>query len=151
VFYLKPMPFIDIVNLFIDGGCRGNPGPGAIGVVIKSSGNRFLHEFSEVIGHCTNNKAEYHALIKGLDLCAKYTRRKVCCFSDSQLLINQMTGVWRLKNDALRELFQRVKDNERAFGEVIYQHVSRDNPNIKRADKILNDAFEGRGISNGSC
>lgn len=145
------MPFIDTVNLFIDGGCRGNPGPGAIGVVIKSSDNRLLHEFSDVIGHSTNNQAEYHALIKGLDLCAKYTRREVHCFSDSQLLINQMTGIWRLKNDALRELFQKVKDRERAFSAVIYQHVSRDNPNIKKADKILNDAFEGRSVSRGSA
>ena len=138
------MPYIEKVNLFIDGGCRGNPGPGAIGIVIKSSDNKVMHEYSEIIGKATNNIAEYTALIKGLDLCAKYTRKKVCCFSDSQLLINHMNGTWRLKNDNLRALFQKVKNNERPFEEVLYQHVSRTNPSIKRADVLLNNAFEGR-------
>ena len=141
------MPYIEKVNLFIDGGCRGNPGPGAIGIVIKSSDNKVMHEHSDVIGHATNNIAEYTALIKGLDICAKYTRKKIYCFSDSQLLINHMNGIWRLKNDNLRALFKKVKDNERPFEEVVYQHVSRTNPSIKRADALLNNAFEGRTVS----
>lgn len=141
------MPFIDTVNLYIDGGCRGNPGPGAIGIVIKSPDNRLLYEHSEVIGQTTNNRAEYKALVKGLDLCARYTRRKVCCFSDSQVVINQMNGIWRLKNDDLRSLFHEVKDNERPFREVVYQRVARTNPGIKRADALLNNAHEGRAVS----
>jgi len=142
------MAFISSVNLFIDGGCRGNPGPGAIGIVIKDSNNKkVLHEHSECIGNTTNNKAEYHALIKGLDLCAKFTRKKVCCFSDSLLLINQMNGDWRLKNDDLRSLFHKVKDLERVFEEVVCQHVKRTNPGIKKADALLNNAFEGRSVS----
>ncbi len=143
------MKFIEHVNVFVDGGSRGNPGPGAIGVFIKNSDNKGLHEFSCAIGNCTNNEAEYLALIHGLDLCAKYTRRKVCCFSDSLLIANQLNGVWRIKADNLRPLFHQVKDAERVFDEVIYQHVSRLNPGIKRADKLLNDAFEGRCINKG--
>ena len=138
------MGYIESVNLFIDGGCRGNPGPGAIGIIIKDANAKVLFEHAEVIGHTTNNKAEYRALIKGLDLCAKYTRKKVYCYSDSQLLINQMSGVWRLKNDDLRKLFHQVKNNESAFERVIYQHVNRTNQTIKRADQLLNNAFEGR-------
>ena len=141
------MPYIDSVNLFVDGGCKGNPGPGAIGIVIKNANNALLYEHSECIGNCTNNRAEYCALIKGLDLCAQFTRRKVVCFSDSLLLVNQMNGVWRLKNDTLRALFHDVKDRERVFDEVIYQHVKRTNPSIKKADKILNDAFQGRCVA----
>lgn len=141
------MPFIDLINLYVDGGCRGNPGPGAIGLIIKNSDNRILYEHAECIGNTTNNRAEYSALIKGLDLCAKFTRKKVCCFSDSSLLINHMTGTWRLKNDELRALFHEVKNKERVFEEVVYQHVNRTNQDVAIADGLLNNAFEGRGVS----
>lgn len=136
-----------LVNLYTDGGCRGNPAPGAIGIVMFDSDNDLLYEHSECIGNTTNNRAEYAALIKGLDLCAKFTRKKVCCFCDSELAVNQMNGVWRLKKDELRELFPKVKRNAGVFTEVIFQHVNRTNQNIKKADKLLNDAFEGRCVT----
>lgn len=135
--------YIGEVKLYLDGGCRGNPGPGAIGVLILDSNNNELHAHKSCIGHTTNNRAEYRALIDGLDLCAKYTRRRVTCFSDSQLLINHMTGVWRLKNDEIRSLFHEVKDRERMFDEVVYQHVMRSNEFIKKVDSFLNNAFQG--------
>ena len=141
------MTYIESVNLFVDGGCRGNPGPGAIGIIIKTSDNKLLHEYSEVIGHTTNNQAEYSALVKGLELCAGYTRKKVNCFSDCQLLINQVNAIYRIREPKLFSLFQNVKNHERAFEEVVYQYLNRNNPNIKRADRILNNAFEGRSIS----
>jgi len=136
--------FVDRVRLFTDGGCRGNPGPGAIGVLILDADGDELYTYDGCIGQTTNNRAEYHALIKGLDACAKFTRRHVACYMDSQLVINQMTGVWRLKDDELRTLFHRAKDLERPFDEVIYQYVERTNQYIKKVDKLLNEAFEGR-------
>jgi ribonuclease HI len=138
---------MNLVNLFTDGGCRGNPGSGAIGIVIFDSENNLLYEHSECIGNTTNNRAEYMALIKGLDLCAKFTRRKVCCYCDSELVVNQMSGVWKLKNDELRGLFHKVRTNVQVFAEVTFQHVNRTNQNIKKADRLLNNAFEGRCIS----
>ena len=140
-------PFVDSVRLFVDGGCRGNPGPGAIGIVIRDGANCLLYEHSDVIGSATNNRAEYQALIKGLDLCARFTRRRVTCFCDSTLVVNHMNRVWRLKNDHLRAMFHQVKDRERPFDTVVYQHVGRLNGDIKRAHKLLNDAFEGRCVS----
>jgi len=136
--------FIDRVKLFTDGGCRGNPGPGAIGMIILDVDNTELHTHAECIGNTTNNRAEYHALIKGLRLCAKYTRGRVTCYLDSELVVRQMNGVYRLKNEELLALFQKVKDLERVFTEVIYQHVNRTNQFIKKADRLLNEAFEGR-------
>lgn len=136
--------FIDRVKLYVDGGCRGNPGPGALGIVILDENNNELSSHAECIGQTTNNRAEYKALIKGLDLCARYTRRRVTCFSDSQLVINQMTGIWRLKNEELRSLFHRVKDLERAFDAVVYQHVNRTNQYIRKCDSFLKNALEGR-------
>ncbi|MEK7235758.1 MAG: ribonuclease HI family protein [Nitrospirota bacterium] len=93
---------IDEVQLYTDGGCRGNPGPAAIGMIIMDAEAHELFAGAECIGHTTNNRAESRALMKGLDLCATYTRRRVVCYSDSALLINQMTGAYRLKNKELR-------------------------------------------------
>lgn len=136
--------FIEEVKLFSDGGCRGNPGPGAIGVRILGEANQELATYAECIGQTTNNRAEYRALIKGLDLCAQYTRRRVCCFTDSQLIVKHMNGTYRLKNDELRSLFYEVKKREQVFQEVIYQYIERTNPYMREVDRLLNEAFEGR-------
>lgn len=139
------MAYFEQLNLFTDGGSKGNPGPGSIGIVVCDGNNNLLYEYSECIGHCTNNQAEYRALIKGLDLCALYTRKRITVFSDSELMIKQMNGVYRLKNVELRSLFQEVKDQERIFENLVYQHVKRDsNQRIKRADELLNQAHAGR-------
>ena len=135
---------IDEVQLYTDGGCRGNPGPAAIGAIIMDVEQHELFASAECIGPATNNRAEYRALIKGLDLCATYTRRRVVCYSDSELLINQMTGAHRLKNEELRALWQMVKELERVFHEVAYQHVRRTNQFITKADRLLNEAFDAR-------
>lgn len=138
------------VNLYTDGGCRGNPGPGAIGILICDAVSTVLHEHAECIGLTTNNQAEYRALIKGLDLCARYTRGRVCCYSDSQIVIRQVTGEYRLKNEVLRPLFDEVKRQVERFQAVVFQHVRRENPMIVKADRILNEAFEGRALSRSS-
>jgi ribonuclease HI len=138
---MRPMSEI---CLYTDGGSRNNPGPGAIGIVILDPLGNELQTHAEIIGDCTNNRAEYKALIKGLQLAAGHTRSKVNCFLDSELVVKQMTGIYRLKDPTLRDLFQEVKDAERAFREIIYQHVPRTNQYIQKADKLLNDAFDGK-------
>lgn len=138
------MAKLDKIHLYTDGGCKGNPGSGSIGVIICTHENKLLHEYSECIGHCTNNQAEYKALIKGLDLCAKYTRGDVTCFSDSELVIKQMNGVYRLKNDKLRELFHDVNKSSGIFKKVTYQHVKRTNQRIQRADSLVKQAHTGK-------
>lgn len=137
------MTVIRKVQLYTDGGSKGNPGAGAIGVVICNENNDIMHKFSECIGHCTNNQAEYKALIKGLDLCAKHTRGEVISFSDSELLVKQMNGIFRIKNDILRELFHDVNRNCSIFRKVTFQHVTRNNQRIQIADQLLNDAQNG--------
>lgn len=106
-------------------------------------------------GYVTANFAEGLTITKkgkaseereGLDLCARYTRRKVTCYSDSELVIKQMNGVFRLKNDELRKLFRQVLDLARMFDEVVYQHVPRGNQRITRADQLVNQAHAGRPI-----
>jgi len=139
-------PIINQVKLVTDGGCRGNPGPGAVAIIVFDSNNNELFRHSACIGHTTNNQAEYHALIRGLDICAKFTRKKVLSILDSELVVKQMNGVWRLKNDNLRALFHEVKRNEDPFEEVVFQHAKRTHQLIKKADRIVNEAFEGRTV-----
>jgi len=142
------MPIFNNIFLYCDGSSRGNPGPGAIGIIICDDSDQVLFEYSECIGRCTNNQAEYQALIKGLDFSAQYTRRRVTVFSDSELIINQMNGSFRLKNDKLRELYQQVKDRERVFDEVVYQYVPRGNQRITQADRLNKRAHSGRTVKN---
>jgi ribonuclease HI len=134
--------FVDHVKLFSDGGSRGNPGPGAIAILLLTEGDVELASHRECIGHTTNNKAEYHALLKGLELCASYTRTRVSCYSDSQLIVNQLNGTWRVRQDDLRELFSKVRQREHVFDGVSYTHVRRSNPFIARVDQALNDALD---------
>jgi len=136
--------YIDEVKLYTDGGCRGNPGPGAIGILIMDSDRNELRTYAGCVGQTTNNRAEYLALIKGLNLCSKHTRGRVVCYLDSELVVKQLTGDYRLKNDELRELFHQVKDRERVFSSVVYQHVFRNNQYIQKVDRLLNNAFDGR-------
>ena len=123
---------IEEVQLYTDGGCRRNPGPGAIGMIIMHAAQHEWLACAECSGPATNNRAEYRALIKGLDLCATYTRGRVFCYSDSKLLVNQMTGAYRLKNEELRALWQRAKELELVFHEVVYRHVRRTNSSLRR-------------------
>jgi ribonuclease HI len=136
---------MNTVKLFTDGGSRGNPGPGAIGVLLFDERGNEITRFKECIGHTTNNRAEYKALIKGLDLAAKHTRDTVHCYLDSELVVRQMSGFWRLKNDELRTLFHEAKDKERAFQKKpVYTHVRRTNPIMQKVDRLVNEALEGR-------
>ena len=137
------MAFIDLVKVYTDGACRGNPGSGAIGVLILDCEGNALDQHKECIGDCTNNIAEYAALSKGLDLAVKYTRKKVEVYSDSKLVTHQMRGEWRIKQPHLKTLFNEVKRKEAQFENVNYNHLPRTNEFIKQADQMANDALDG--------
>jgi len=132
------------IHVYTDGASRGNPGPSAIGVVIYDENKNVLEEYKECIGDTTNNTAEYKALIKALELSAAHCRREVCCFLDSELVVRQLSGRYRIKAKHLLELFYVLKDREKAFDKVIYNHVRRTNKFICRADKLVNDALDGK-------
>lgn len=92
------------VTLYTDGACSGNPGAGAIGIVILDENNQEVATYKECIGETTSNRAEYHALIRGLELAAGICRKKAICFSDSELMIKQLNKTWRIKNKELLKL-----------------------------------------------
>lgn len=137
------MAFIDLVKIYTDGACRGNPGSGAIGILISDGEGNVLDQHKECIGDCTNNIAEYAALSKGLDLAVQHTRKKVEVYSDSKLVVHQMSGVWRIKKPHLKSLFDEVKQKEARFDKVIYTHLPRTSEFIKQADQMANDALDG--------
>lgn len=120
-----------------DGGARGNPGPGAIGVIVRDD-NQIIRKHSEKIGEVTNNIAEYKALIKALELAGKQTKGELTCFLDSELLVKQLLGEYKVRNPELMKLFLEVQRLQEDFEKITYKHVPRANKYQKIVDKLLN-------------
>ena len=128
-----------------DGGARGNPGPGAIGIVIRKSG-QILMKYSEFIGkNVTNNTAEYESLIKALELALKFGK-EITCILDSELVVKQLLGEYKVKNPNLLKLFQRVQKIQDKFDKVKYLHASRWDKFQKIADELVNEELDNRGF-----
>lgn len=128
---------------YIDGAARGNPGPAAIGVVLypgASVTDEPLLEWGSCLGRATNNVAEYQALLAALAKVEELGVRMVTVRSDSELLVRQMTGRYRVKQPHLKVLYGQAKRLERSIGNVIYEHVPR--AKNRRADGLANDALD---------
>ena len=132
------------LRVYSDGGCRGELGPGAVGILILDADNNEVAHHSEYVGNTTTVEAEYAALLAGLKQCLKYTRGRVVCFCGSQLVVNHMNGLWKLKDFTLRGLFFELKRLEQHFDMVTYAYVKRNNPFIRKADRLLNHELEGK-------
>ena len=114
-----------------DGGARGNPGPGAIGVVIRDE-DKILEEYGALLqGKVTNNIAEYMGLIRALKIVTKYTTKEITCILDSELVVKQLLGEYRVKNDVLLKLFLEVQKLQENF-EKLLMFISQGMTNIKR-------------------
>ena len=127
-------------RLSTDGGARGNPGPAAYGYVLEADDGTVLDARGETIGVATNNVAEYRALIAGLEKAVELGIDELEVVSDSELLVKQMQGEYRVKNDALRELNDEANHLERKLGRVRYKAVRREHNEL--ADKLVNEALD---------
>ena len=127
-------------RLFTDGGARGNPGPAAYGFVLESEDGTVLAAQGEAIGTATNNVAEYSGLIAGLQKAVELHVPEVEVVSDSELMVKQMRGEYRVKNEALRDLYDEATALARRLGNVEYRHVKRAHNEL--ADKLVNDALD---------
>lgn len=125
--------------LYTDGGARGNPGPAAIGIVLKDPKGNILEEQSKKIGRATNNQAEYTALIEGLKLAQKYEPQNLVCLLDSLLVVNQLTGRFKIKNARLGKLSFVAQKEAQKFPRVEFRYIPRERN--KEADKLLNLAL----------
>ena len=130
-----------------DGGARGNPGPAGIGVVLRSEDGEVLAEIGRGIGSTTNNVAEYQALISGLELALEHEVREIEIFLDSTLVVSQVTGKWKIKNDRLRGLAVRARSLIDKFDRASISYVPRaDNEHADRLANIGMDEAEVTGI-----
>ena len=127
-------------RLSTDGGARGNPGPAAYGYVLEAEDGTVLAAHGEKIGVATNNVAEYSALIAGLEKALELGLDEIEVVSDSELMVKQMTGQYRVKNEALRELSLEAGRLARRVGSVDYTAVRREHN--KLADKLVNEALD---------
>ena len=127
-------------TLFTDGGARGNPGPAAYGYVLEADDGTLLAAHGERIGVATNNVAEYRALIAGLEKALELGLDEVGVVSDSELLVKQMTGEYRVKNEALKKLNDEAERVARRIGEVSYTAVRREHNEL--ADRLVNEALD---------
>jgi ribonuclease HI len=127
-------------RLWTDGGARGNPGPAAFAYVLETEDGDPLDARGERIGVATNNVAEYRALVAGLARAAELGVTGLEVVSDSELLVKQMRGEYRVKNDALRELNAEADRLARRLGRVEYRHVRRAHNEL--ADRLVNEALD---------
>jgi len=127
-----------VVN--VDGGARGNPGPAAIGVVVQSPAGDVLEERGEAIGEATNNVAEYRALLAGAARAAELGASELELVGDSELVVRQVKGEYKVKDAALRQLHAEVKRALRPFNAWSIRHVRREQN--AEADRLVNEALE---------
>lgn len=132
---------LERVLVYSDGGSRGNPGPSAIGILIYSPEGKLLKDYREYIGKATNNQAEYAAVLKAIELASEFTREEVSCHSDSRLLVNQLSGRFKVKNKAIKEALEKVREAEKAFSGVTYSYLPRTDPRMRLADQLVNKAL----------
>ncbi|MCB9477992.1 MAG: reverse transcriptase-like protein [Deltaproteobacteria bacterium] len=125
-----------------DGASRGNPGLAGLGVYMSKEDGTPIGGFKKFIGEATNNVAEYRALILGLDEAANAGARQVEVRADSELMIKQLTGVYKIKNADMQTLAQIVREKEKRFARVTYKHVPRAQNSV--ADKLANEAIDER-------
>jgi len=142
---------LNVINVFTDGGARGNPGPSAIGVYIADEKNKQVAGFGKTIGIATNNVAEYRAVIEALDWIIENKKSlaenaRINFFLDSKLVCSQIIGLFKVKNVSLKDLLLDVRDRE---GQIClptyYKHIPREQ-NTK-ADEFVNNALDSQEAS----
>ena len=124
----------------IDGGARGNPGPAGWGAVIKDHDGQTIAELSGSLPHATNNVAEYTGLLETLRWCQQHGVTNLHVRSDSQLLVQQMLGAYRVKHEGLKPLYGQARFLAYRIGNVTFEHVRRELN--KDADRLANDAMD---------
>lgn len=133
------------LNIFTDGGSRGNPGPSAIGVVIKDTQDKIIHQFGKTIGNGTNNVAEYQGVIFALGylILNQFSPSIINFFLDSTLVVNQLNGLWKIKDSNLRTLVIKVRELESQLKTKIKYHAIPREKNAE-ADALLNLALDSK-------
>jgi ribonuclease HI len=129
-----------MIVAYIDGGARGNPGPAGYGVRIEDEMGALIEEFNGFLGSATNNVAEYNGLLAALRYAQAHGHRKLRVKSDSELLVKQMKGEYRVKNSGLQPLYQEACAMAKSLDRIVFEHVRREQN--KDADRLANLAMD---------
>lgn len=138
----KETPFSDYYTLNVDGGSRGNPGKAGAGAVITDPGGRIIKKLKKYLGITTNNIAEYNALLIGLEAARALNIEKIRVLADSELMVKQINGVYRVKNEGLKPLFNTAIALLKGFRDFKIVHIYREENGI--ADSLANEAMDGK-------
>jgi ribonuclease HI len=139
---------IESINIYTDGGSRGNPGQAALGVYIENDKREMLDEIGISLGVNTNNIAEYSAIVEGMNwilrnLIQMPNLKKINFFMDSLLACSQLNGIYKIKNAGLRELYFKIKQKEQEINlPIYYTHIPREQN--KKADRMVNLALDNK-------
>ena len=136
----------EILEIYVDGASRGNPGHSAYAFIFIKRGEGQFHEGCGYLGEQTNNIAEYRAIINALRAAEKFTHGKVRIYSDSQLIIKQVKKEYQIKAEHLSKLCEKVNHLSNKFEKVEFFNVKRENPNIKKSDSLCNKCLDDMGF-----
>ena len=128
--------------VYSDGGARGNPGPAAIAFIALNSKGETVKADSCFIGTHTNNQAEYEALLMALKYAADQKMQEIVCHLDSELVVKQLNGEYAVKNDELWQRWRKVQQLKICFKKISFVNVPRSNPQIQRADELVNKTLD---------
>lgn len=131
------------LKVYSDGASRGNPGVSAIAYVILDEETRILKRESAYLGVRTNNQAEYEALLSALQSASEFDGDEVECYLDSELVVKQLNGQYKVRNETLRVLWFKVQDYKQGFRKISFTYIPRTNPQIQEVDRLANLALDG--------
>lgn len=131
-----------MLKIYTDGASRGNPGPAACSYCMKDENDRIIESSVFFLGHTTNNVAEYTAVIKALTKASEYTHDELMIFSDSELVIRQITGVYRINKPHLKILYDEVQSLATHFSHITWENVPRGNPDVANCDRLCNEELD---------
>jgi probable phosphoglycerate mutase len=134
-----------MTTAYIDGGSRGNPGPAGYGVQIVDDAGQVVAELHQALGRATNNVAEYRGLLAALAWALDHGVRSLHVRSDSELLVRQLKGEYRVKNPGLQPLYQEARERVARIGKVTFEHVRRELN--READRLANLAMDEAALS----
>ncbi|MFQ1020683.1 ribonuclease HI family protein [Tardisphaera saccharovorans] len=126
---------------YTDGASRGNPGPGAAAYLLVKDG-KVIEKRGFYLGYCTNNEAEYTAVLRALEAARRLGESEVVVVSDSRLVISQLNGLWAIRNPRMAKLNEQVKSLVSSFSSVTFENVRRDDPFVTAADSICNEVLD---------
>jgi len=130
------------LRVYSDGASRGNPGISAIAFMILTEDGRLLKRYSRYVGVRTNNQAEYEALISALESASKLTDQEVTCCVDSELVVKQLNGEYRVRNPTLKTLWLKVQELKQSFRRTTFKSVPRTDIHIEQVDRLANQALD---------